>query len=192
MSIWESRISEVKGFFHDEQDTNQQAQYKKLSMNTAKLWMPPNTIIGSGNFQILPEWLSDWTVVRCCQNNTRTTIITDAVTQLLGETFDNTEDREDITRCLEVSDTITLGRFSTSNNNEHDPLIENSTNQSEKVKDSFEAYATILFIQHEKSAFVVYVAIHPALRDMGFGTFLFVLLIKYLLSHCFKIKNIFI
>jgi len=190
VSIWESRISEVKGFFHDEQDTNQQAPYKKLSMNTAKLWMPPNTIIGSGNFQILPEWLSDWTVVRCCQNNTRTTIITDAVTQLLGETFDNTEDREDITRCLEVSDTITLGRFSTSNDNEHDPLIENSTNQSKKVKDSFEAYATILFIQHEKSAFVVYVAIHPALRDMGFGTFLFVLLIKYLLSHGFKIPKI--
>ena len=28
VSIWESRISEVKGFFHDEQDTNQQAPYK--------------------------------------------------------------------------------------------------------------------------------------------------------------------
>ena len=182
VSISESRVAEVKGFFHD--DDKVQPPYKKLSMHTAKLWMPPNTISSGAatNFQVLPRWFHNWTVVResrsstaCIDKNTTKTIVTDAISQLLGETFDNTEDREDITKCLEVSDTITFGRFLTS---------------ADEPEGSFEAYATIVFVQHETSAFVEYVAIHPALRNLGFGTFLFVIMIKYLLSHGFTIPDI--
>ena len=199
VSLSESSIAEVREFFlhgGDEEVNPQQYQapyYKKLSMHIAKLWMPPNTIHGGGFFNMLPSWLYDWTIVReyasTIDDTTRTTIISDAISQLLGTTFDNTEDREDIAQCLKVSDTITLGRFksvlSTSKEQAEEDNSSDSklTDESTKMEDVFEAYATILFVPHEKSAFVVYVAIHPAMRAMGFGTFLLILLIKYLLSH---------
>lgn len=191
VSLSESLIAEVREFFlHDE---HQQAPYKKLSMHVAKLWMPPNTIHGGGFFHMLPRWLYDWTIVREYASaidgtTTRTTVITDAISQLLGATFDNTEDREDIARCLEVSDTITIGCFKSNLSTSKTQDQEDSS--ADESEDLFEAFATILFVPHEKSAFVVYIAIHPALRAMGFGTFLLILLIKYLLSHGYTMQDI--
>ena len=42
VSLSESRLAEVKRFFlHDEEAMNPQPPYRQLSMNIAKLWMPP-------------------------------------------------------------------------------------------------------------------------------------------------------